>query len=254
MVLVFSGNANNSDEIKKEVVLAGQSRLVVIPVRVEDVAPGEAFAYEFATRQWIDLFEDWEGSIQRLVRQLSTVGIAATGGQPEQIKRPTRAKSRRGAAILAAIIVLVTVAAAGWWWSSGLTRKEFPLAAIQAPLRPVAPIPAPVPAAASAGASTPACPVEASAFGIRINGATPNAVTGHLTLQASAGDEIMSIIGRAWFPNGVKAVSIGDSEADLFKCGGFSWGLLLRDQVTPVHVVATGNDFEKVEIQVDILR
>jgi hypothetical protein len=58
MVLIFSANANNSEEIKKELALAGQSRLVVIPVRVEDVTPDEASAYEFATRQWIDLFED----------------------------------------------------------------------------------------------------------------------------------------------------------------------------------------------------
>jgi TIR domain len=73
MILVFSANSTNSEEIKKEVVLAGQSRLVVIPVRVEDVTPDEAFAYEMATRQWIDLFGDWEQSIQRLVRQLETV-------------------------------------------------------------------------------------------------------------------------------------------------------------------------------------
>jgi TPR repeat protein len=73
MILVFSANAANSEEIKKEVVLAGQSRLVVIPVRVEDVTPDEAFAYEMATRQWVDLFDDWEQSIQRLVRQLEAV-------------------------------------------------------------------------------------------------------------------------------------------------------------------------------------
>jgi TPR repeat protein len=73
MILVFSANAANSEEIKKEVVLAGQSRLVVIPVRVEDVTPDEAFAYEMATRQWVDLFDDWEQSIQRLVHQLEAV-------------------------------------------------------------------------------------------------------------------------------------------------------------------------------------
>jgi hypothetical protein len=74
MVLVFSSNSNNSDEIKKELVLAGQSRLIVIPVRVEDVTPDDAFAYEFATRQWIDAFDDWEQSIGRLVGQLRRVG------------------------------------------------------------------------------------------------------------------------------------------------------------------------------------
>ena len=73
MILVFSGHSNISEEVKKELVLAGQSRLVVIPLRVEDVAPDEAFAYEFATRQWIDAFHDWEHAIQRVVDQLLLV-------------------------------------------------------------------------------------------------------------------------------------------------------------------------------------
>jgi len=79
MILVFSSNSNNSEEIKKELVLAGQSQLIVIPVRVEDVTPDEAFAYELAIRQWIDLFDDWERAVQRLVRQLeAVVGIKRT--------------------------------------------------------------------------------------------------------------------------------------------------------------------------------
>src|ERR1700722_1752810 len=47
MVLVFSANANNSGEIKKEVPLASQNDLIVIPVRIEDVAPSQALRYEF---------------------------------------------------------------------------------------------------------------------------------------------------------------------------------------------------------------
>jgi hypothetical protein len=73
MVLVFTTNANNSNEIKKELALASQNNLVVIPVRIEDVAPNEAFAYEFATRQWIDLFEDWEKSITELVELIAAI-------------------------------------------------------------------------------------------------------------------------------------------------------------------------------------
>ena len=71
MVLVFTANANSSNEIKKELALASQNNLVVIPVRIEDVIPNEAFAYEFATRQWIDLFDDWESSIARLVELIA---------------------------------------------------------------------------------------------------------------------------------------------------------------------------------------
>jgi TIR domain len=71
MVLVFTANANNSNEIKKELALASQNNLIVIPVRIEDVTPNEAFAYEFATRQWIDLFGNWEISITRLVELIA---------------------------------------------------------------------------------------------------------------------------------------------------------------------------------------
>src|ERR1700691_4236038 len=71
MVLVFTANANNSNEIKKELALASQNNLLVIPVRIDDVVPNEAFAYEFATRQWIDLFEDWENSIAQLVELIA---------------------------------------------------------------------------------------------------------------------------------------------------------------------------------------
>ena len=83
MVLVFTANANNSNEIKKELALASQNNLVVIPVRIEDVAPNEAFAYEFATRQWIDLFEDWEKSMAELVEL-----IAAILNDPPPADRP----------------------------------------------------------------------------------------------------------------------------------------------------------------------
>jgi TolB-like protein len=88
MILVFSANSNKSEEIKKELVLAGQHQLIVIPVRVEDVIPGEAFAYELATRQWVDLFSDWEGAIQRLVRQLAAIGDVASAGGTEPSKNP----------------------------------------------------------------------------------------------------------------------------------------------------------------------
>jgi hypothetical protein len=73
MVLVFTANSNNSNEIKKELALASQNKLIVIPVRIEDITPNEALAYEFATRQWIDMFDDWETSITRLIEQIASV-------------------------------------------------------------------------------------------------------------------------------------------------------------------------------------
>ena len=46
MVLVFSDAANNSDEIKKELSLASRYHIPVMALRIEDVEPSDAFAYE----------------------------------------------------------------------------------------------------------------------------------------------------------------------------------------------------------------
>jgi hypothetical protein len=71
MVLVFTHAANTSGEIRKELALASQRGLTVIPARVENVEPSAALSYEMATRQWINLFDDWDKGIARLVYALS---------------------------------------------------------------------------------------------------------------------------------------------------------------------------------------
>ena len=65
MVLVFSEAANNSDEIKKELSLASRYRVPVITLRLEDVEPSDAFAYELSTRA-VDRRLRWLGQIDRL--------------------------------------------------------------------------------------------------------------------------------------------------------------------------------------------
>src|SRR5260221_11384593 len=73
MILVFSAHANNSLEVKKEIALAGRYNVIVGRVRGEDAVPNDALSYELAVRQWIDLFDDWENAIERLVLPLSAV-------------------------------------------------------------------------------------------------------------------------------------------------------------------------------------
>jgi hypothetical protein len=91
MVLVFSDNANNSTEIKKELALASQNKVAVIPARVEDVVPAAALAYELATRQWINLFNDWEGEIEKLcerIRQIVPTAAAAPSSWQPAAREP----------------------------------------------------------------------------------------------------------------------------------------------------------------------
>ena len=125
MLLVFTSNANNSSEIKKELVLASRHHVTVIPVRVEDVIPNDAFAYEFATRQWVDLFKDWEGEIERLAAQLKSVlgeaspirdsGLAAAKKSSPQLPLPTGVKNSplRVLALLSALAVAAAVGIGG---------------------------------------------------------------------------------------------------------------------------------------------
>src|SRR5206468_12776620 len=70
MVLVFSDAANNSDEIKKELSLASRHQVPIMALRIEDVEPSDAFAYELSTRQWIDAFAGWDRSIDSLARRI----------------------------------------------------------------------------------------------------------------------------------------------------------------------------------------
>ncbi|HLK23278.1 MAG TPA: TIR domain-containing protein [Caulobacteraceae bacterium] len=82
MLFVFSANSNNSDEVKKEIALAGANKLFVVPLRVEDVAPNEALLYELATRQWIDLFNDWESSLDQVMAQIKALTAMQTTEEP----------------------------------------------------------------------------------------------------------------------------------------------------------------------------
>jgi hypothetical protein len=142
MVMVFSGNSNNSDEVKKEIALAGQHKLLVVPVRVEDVVPEEAFQYELATRQWIDLFENWEHAIERLASQIRSVlhtippkDVAAETVPPNQPHEtleaqpmPTTGRAQRSSvwpAVLAVtVLVALSAGGVGWWKMRGLSKDN----------------------------------------------------------------------------------------------------------------------------------
>ena len=71
VVLVFSSRAASSNEIIKELSLA--SKKVIIPARVEDIEPQDAFKYQLSNRQFIDLFDDFERNLDGLVDEVSSL-------------------------------------------------------------------------------------------------------------------------------------------------------------------------------------
>jgi tetratricopeptide (TPR) repeat protein len=127
MVLVFSDAANNSDEIKKELSLASRYRVPVMALRIEDVEPSDAFAYELSTRQWIDGFEGWDRSIDSLVTRIGQVSgeRVAADMAAQRAPRAPRAVSRRWIwSAAAGSLLLLAIIAGGWW----LLRPSQPVA------------------------------------------------------------------------------------------------------------------------------
>lgn len=112
MVLVFSDAANNSDEIKKELSLASRYHVPVVALRIADVEPSDAFAYELSTRQWIDAFDGWDRSIELLARRIGDLQAAEGGAlySPAADLWPRASfMNRRGSVALAAAVMLLLV-------------------------------------------------------------------------------------------------------------------------------------------------
>jgi tetratricopeptide (TPR) repeat protein/TolB-like protein len=117
MVLVFSSAANNSDEIKKELSLASRYRISVIALRIEDIEPSDAFAYELSTRQWIDAFEGWDRSIDSLVGRIGQIANGEPAGAAIAAEPPRRRTviSSRPAWIGVIGLFALAIAAGAWW-------------------------------------------------------------------------------------------------------------------------------------------
>ncbi len=186
MLLVFTANANNSDEIKKELVLAGRHQVTVMPVRVEDVVPNDAFAYEFATRQWSDLFKDWEREIELLSTRIGQVLDTAKAHQAGPGDAEASAPSRRriiakppsrqpliwGAALVAVLVIAGGVVvytrssapkppaapSAASPVATQTPATQTPAAAPAPPAQTAAQTPPPAPAPAPQAATPPAAP------------------------------------------------------------------------------------------------
>jgi hypothetical protein len=88
LVFLFSDFSSKSDEIKKELSLAGSRGAAVIPLRLCPIMPTGALRYELATRQWIDIFPDRDAALERLATAATeglrprVDGAAAGSAQP----------------------------------------------------------------------------------------------------------------------------------------------------------------------------
>lgn len=118
-VLLFSSNAAEFGEIAKELAAATLEKKLIIPVRLENIAPKGAFLYELASRNWVNAFENTETKLAELAKSLAL--MVRTGVRDESLLPFDRAdggQSRQAREWIyiaaAAIAVIATSAIAAW--------------------------------------------------------------------------------------------------------------------------------------------
>jgi TolB-like protein len=127
-VLLFSENAAESSDIAKELAAATLEKKLIIPVRMQNIAPKGAFLYELASRNWVNAYEDTEAKLAQLAKGLAH--LVRTGARDESVlpfdrggkQTPAAAarKSMRTPAIIAGAALVIAVSGIAVWllWRS----------------------------------------------------------------------------------------------------------------------------------------
>ena len=88
MVLIFSGHANQSKQVHREVQRACERGKPVVPFRIENITPEKTLAYYMGSVQWLDAltqpFERHLGDLARVVQRLleERLNTSATEVEP----------------------------------------------------------------------------------------------------------------------------------------------------------------------------
>ena len=123
-VLLFSANAAESSDIAKELAAAVLEKKLIIPVRLENIAPKGAFLYELASRNWVNAYENTEAKLAELAKGLAH--LVRTGARDESVLPFDRSedgrqiapprKGMRALALIAAVALAVIAASAVAAW------------------------------------------------------------------------------------------------------------------------------------------
>jgi formylglycine-generating enzyme required for sulfatase activity len=91
MVLVFSGAANTSPQIEREVERAISKGIPVIPFRIEDVQPSDSLEYFISASHWLDAFtealEQHLETLAKVVQRIIEVKQGKEGGEGRPANR-----------------------------------------------------------------------------------------------------------------------------------------------------------------------
>jgi TIR domain len=90
-VLVFSADANKSPQVRKEVECAVNRNVVILPLRIENVLPGDALEFFIGNVHWLDaLTPPLEEHLQRLAGTVKAMFARRDEISPEPTPHPLR--------------------------------------------------------------------------------------------------------------------------------------------------------------------
>ena len=148
-ILIFSANANESPQIRREVERAVSKGIAIIPVRIQDIAPARSLEYFIGTVHWLDaLTPPLEAHLRRLVDTVKallqidpTLPRIVSPGVASPSAVPRLGSRRRLAATIALTCLGLSAIAIGIWWlvvakSSQQQAASPPSALVQPPAQP----------------------------------------------------------------------------------------------------------------------
>jgi len=141
-VLLFTANAAQSSDIAKELAAATLEKKLIVPVRLENIAPKGAFLYELASRNWINAFENTEARLEDLARSLAEMvrtGVRDESVLPFDDEPVARHRwSLKSALIAAASLAIVAAAGTAAWlfwpakhWTAESSRRFISTLAVE---------------------------------------------------------------------------------------------------------------------------
>jgi len=160
LILIFSANANESPQIRREVERAVNKGVPIIPLRIEDIAPTRSLEYFIGTVHWLDaLTPPLEAHLRRLVETVKALlqldptppRLASPGIVSGAVAPRIGADSRTAFAVALAGLGLVAAIAGIWWFVVAKTPQ--PQAAV--PPQPQAAVPPPASTPPSVAAVKP---------------------------------------------------------------------------------------------------
>src|SRR5579862_6501407 len=92
MVLIFSSSSDKSQQVLREVERAVSKGMMILPLRIEDIAPCAAMEYYISSRHWLDAFmPPLDHHLDHLTQTVQALLARPPGDTPSPVEERTAA-------------------------------------------------------------------------------------------------------------------------------------------------------------------